>query len=110
MNQIATDTSYRKINLEFLNNSEDDPFDIFYKTHSYGTIKYVRFATSKPEHHEKVVRLLKSGDPLEDFYIQEEDLFKYYRHATTTLRTIVRIPKSPSRKKPGRCMRFRKTS
>ena len=99
MNQMATDTSYRKINLEFLNNSEDDPFDIFYKTRSYGTIKYVRFATSKPEHHEKVVRLLESGDPLEDFYIQEEDLFKYYRHATTTLRTIVANPEISFEKK-----------
>ncbi len=52
MNQMTTDTRYRKINLQFLNNSGDDPFDIFYKTRSYGTIKYVRFATSKPEHHE----------------------------------------------------------
>ena len=90
---MATDTSYRKINLEFLNKNGDDAFDIFYKTRSYGTIKYVRFATSKPEHYEKVVRLLESGDPLEDFYIQEDDLFKYYRHATTTLRKIVANPK-----------------
>jgi HD-GYP domain-containing protein (c-di-GMP phosphodiesterase class II) len=92
MNQMTTDTSYRKINLEFLNNNGDDPFDIFYKTRSYGTIKYVRFATSKPEHHEKVLRLLESGDPLEDFYILEDDLFKYYRHATSTLRKIVANP------------------
>ncbi len=99
MNQITTDTSYRKINLEFLNNSGDDPFNIFYKTRSYGTIKYVRFATSKPDHHEKVLRLLESGDPLEDFYIQEEDLFKYYHHATTTLRTIVANPKISFEKK-----------
>ncbi len=99
MNQITTDTIYRKIDLEFLNNSGDDPFDIFYKTRSYGTIKYVRFATSKPEHHEKVVRLLESGDPLEDFYIQEADLVKYYRHATTTLRQIVANPEISFEKK-----------
>jgi HD-GYP domain-containing protein (c-di-GMP phosphodiesterase class II) len=90
--QMTPDTSYRKINLEFLNNNGDDHFDIFYKTRSYGTVKYVRFATSKPEHHEKVVRLLESGDPLEDFYIHESDLFNYYRHATTTLRKIVSNP------------------
>ena len=96
---MVTDTRYRKINLEFLNDKGDDPFDIFYKTHSYGTVKYVRFATSKPEHHEKVVRLLESGDPLEDFYIHEDDLFKYYRHATTTLRKIVANPKVSFEKK-----------
>ncbi len=96
---MATDTSYRKINLEFLNKNGDDPFDIFYKTRSYGTIKYVRFATSKPEHYEKVLRLLESGDPLEDFYIQEDDLFKYYRHATDTLRKIVANPKISFEKK-----------
>lgn len=99
MNSMATDTSYRKINLEFLNKNGDDAFDIFYKTRSYGTIKYVRFATSKPEHHEKVLRLLESGDPLEDFYIQEDDLFKYYRHATETLRKIVANPKISFEKK-----------
>jgi len=89
---MTADTRYRKINLEFLNDKGDDPFDIFYKTRSYGTVKFVRFATSKPEHHEKVLRLLESGDPLEDFYIHEDDLFKYYRHATTTLRKIVANP------------------
>ncbi len=97
--RMTTDTSYRKINLEFLNNSGNEYFDIFYKTRIYGTVKYVRFATSKPEHHEKVVRLLESGDPLEDFYIQEEDLFKYYRHATTTLRKIVANPEISFEKK-----------
>ena len=97
--RMTTDTSYRKINLEFLNNSGDEYFDIFYKARSYGTVKYVRFATSKPEHHEKIVRLLESGDPLEDFYIQEEDLFKYYRHATTTLRKIVANPEISFEKK-----------
>ncbi len=96
---MATDTSYRRINLEFLNNSGNEHFDIFYKARSYGTVKYVRFATSKPEHHEKVVRLLESGDPLEDFYIQEEELFKYYRHATTTLRKIVANPEISFEKK-----------
>ena len=95
----AIDTSYRRINLEFLNKSGDEHFDIYYKTRSYGTIKYVRFASSKPEHHEKVLRLLESGDPLEDFYIQEKDLFKYYRHATTTLRKIVANPKVSFEKK-----------
>jgi putative nucleotidyltransferase with HDIG domain len=97
--RMTADTSYRKINLEFLNNSGDEYFDIFYKARSYGTVKYVRFATSKPEHHEKVVRLLESGDPLEDFYIQEEELFKYYRHATTTLRKIVANPEISFEKK-----------
>ncbi|NIQ03839.1 MAG: HD domain-containing protein [Nitrospinaceae bacterium] len=96
---MATETSYRKINLEFLNQSGDEHFDIYYKTRSYGTVKYVRFASSKPEHHEKVLRLLESGDPLEDFFIQEEDLFKYYRHATTTLRKIVANPKISFTKK-----------
>jgi putative nucleotidyltransferase with HDIG domain len=97
--RMTADTSYRKINLEFLNNSGNEYFDIFYKARSYGTVKYIRFATSKPEHHEKVVRLLESGDPLEDFYIQEEELFKYYRHATTTLRKIVANPEISFEKK-----------
>lgn len=96
---MTMDTSYRKINLEFLNSNEDEHFDIFFKTRSYGTVKFVRFATSKPEHHEKVLRLLESEDPLEDFYIREEDLFKYYRQATTSLRKIVANPKVSFEKK-----------
>lgn len=81
--------SYRKINLEFLSNSSSESFDIFYKTNSLGKLKFVKFATTDPKHQEKVHRLLESGEATDDFFIQDEDLFKYYAHATRTLRTIV---------------------
>jgi len=90
---------YRRINLEFLSQSSGDHFDIFYKTNSFGQIKFVKFASSEPRHHEKVQRLLESGEALEEFFIQETDLFKYYKHVTNTIRSIVSNPEIPVEKK-----------
>ncbi len=93
------DVSYRKINLEFLSQSSSESFDIFYKTNSLGKIKFVKFATTDPRHQEKVHRLLESGEATDDFFIQDEDLFKYYAHATRTLRSIVNSDSVPTEKK-----------
>ncbi len=83
------DKSYRRINLEFLSGSSSESFDIFYKTNSMGETKFVKFASTDPAHQEKVHRILESGDATQDFFIQDDDLFKYYAHATRTLKTIV---------------------
>lgn len=80
---------YRPINVDFLGYSEVDNFDIYYKSNTFGSATFVKFASSDPEHQHKVKNLLESGDFLEEFYIQEEDLFKYYKHATQSLRNIV---------------------
>ena len=89
MQEDDVDVHYRPINLEFLNQASKEHFDLFYRTESFGSITFVKFASSRPEHHEKVLRLLESGDCEETFYINEEDLFKYYQQATQSLRTIV---------------------
>ena len=94
-----SDVSFRKIDVAFLSKDGNEHFDIYYKTRVFGTDKFVKFASSKPEHHEKVLSLLESGEDIEEFYIQEEDLFKYYQHATDTLRKIVTNPNYPFEKK-----------
>ena len=98
-NSTTTEASFRKIDVAFLSKDGNEHFDVYYKTRVFGTDKFVKFASSKPEHHEKVLSLLESGDDIEDFYIQEEDLFKYYQHATDTLRKIVNDPNYPFEKK-----------
>lgn len=80
---------YRPINLEFLNQASKEHFDIYYKTEAFGSVNFVKFASSRPEHQEKVLKLMESGECEEIFYIHEEDLFKYYQQATQSLRTIV---------------------
>ncbi|MCH8208717.1 MAG: hypothetical protein IIA62_06680 [Nitrospinae bacterium] len=101
---------YRPINIEFLGYSEVDNFDIYYKSNTFGTITFVKFASSNPEHQDKVKRLMETEDFLEEFFIQEGDLFKYYKHATQSLRKIVSSTFISFEKKPKRSMKFRRTS
>lgn len=96
---VAQDQGYRKISLEFLSKSGGESFDIYYKTNSLGQTKFVKFASSDPKHQEKVQRLLESGEATDDFYIEEGDLFKYYQHATQSLRAIVSSSKVPLQEK-----------
>ncbi len=92
---LTVPANYRRIDLKFLDHNGTDHFDIFYKTKVFGKTKFVKYASSKKEHQEKVYRLLESEEKTIDFYIIEEDLFKYYNHATKTLRKIVSNPKLP---------------
>lgn len=43
--------------------------------------------------------MLEQGDSDMELYIQEEDLFKYYQHATQSLKTLVSNPGVPLNKK-----------
>ncbi len=106
---ITKGLEYRPINIEFLDRSGNELFDIFYKTKYYGSVKYVKFASSNPEHQEKVRRLLETGDCTEDFYIHEKDLFKYYSHATKTLSTLVKNPRVPLKVKTEKIYDVSKT-
>jgi HD-GYP domain-containing protein (c-di-GMP phosphodiesterase class II) len=90
---LTEEAQFRRINLEFMNDHGNEAFDIYFKSHSFGMVKFVKFASSKPEHYQKVKRLMDSGEITEEFFIQEDDLFKYYRHATSTLRQIVSNPR-----------------
>jgi hypothetical protein len=92
--EATEEGNYREINIEFLAKGGDEAFDIFYKTDSFGTTKYVKFASTAPEHQEKVKRLLEDGTD-QDFYIHEEDLFKYYKFATNALRADMANPNIP---------------
>ena len=76
----------------------DESFDIFYQTETFGTIKYVLFASTDPKHQDKVKRLLEDGTD-QDFYIHEEDLFKYYKYATKSLKAMVSNPDIPLKEK-----------
>jgi HD-GYP domain-containing protein (c-di-GMP phosphodiesterase class II) len=93
-----TENQYRPIDLEFLTTGGED-FDIFTKTKEFGTTKFVRFASSAPEHQERIRRMIESGDHEINFYIKEEDLFKYYRLATHSLRNFVSDASVPVKKK-----------
>ncbi len=89
---------FRIIDIGFLDKGGDESFDIFYQTESFGTIKYVLFASTDPRHQDKVRRLLEEG-PEQDFYIHEEDLFKYYKYATRSLKAMVSDPAIPMKQK-----------
>jgi len=91
---VTEEGKFREINIEFLAKGEGEAFDIFYKTESFGTDKFVKFASTEPRHQEKVKRLLEEGTD-QDFYIHEEDLFKYYSHATRSLRAVMSNPNIP---------------
>ena len=91
MAEVTEEGSYREINIEFLARGGDEAFDIFYKTDSFGTTKFVKFASTEPKHQEKVKRLLEDGTD-QDFFIHEDDLFKYYKFATNALRADMANP------------------
>jgi len=99
MNTETEEQHYRPINIEFLDKGGEERFDIFYRTESFGSIKFVKFASTDPKHQEKVRRLLEEGEADQEFFIQEEDLFKYYRYATRSLQAIVSSPSVPLEKK-----------
>lgn len=83
---------YRPIKIEFLDNTGDERIDIYYKTQALGQAKFVKFVSNNSEHKEKIRKMLEMGMCEEDFYIHEADLFKYYNHATNSLRTFVSNP------------------
>ncbi len=103
------DSNYRPVNIEFLEQGGDELFDIFYRTESFGEVKFVKFASSSPEHQDKVRNILESGETEEEFYIHEEDLFKYYKHATNTLRAMAKNPRIPQKEKAQKVYEVSKT-
>lgn len=84
--------SFRPVNIEFLAKVEGDSFDIFLQSNSE---TFVKFTSTDPKHQEKVLRLLDEGEIEQEFYIREEDLFKYYQYATQSLRSVMNIPNVP---------------
>ena len=84
--------SFRPVNIDFLAKVEGDSFDIFLQSNSE---TFVKFASTDPKHQEKVLRLLDEGEIEQEFYIREEDLFKYYQYATQSLRSVMNIPNVP---------------
>ena len=91
MGTVTEEGKFREINIEFLAKGGDEAFDIFYKTDSFGVEKFVKFASTERKHQEKVIRLLEEGTD-QDFYIHEEDLFKYYKYATNSLKAVMADP------------------
>ena len=90
---------FRAINLEFLDVGGTQFYDIFYKTISFGSTRFVKFASNHPSHQEKVRKFIESGESNEEFYIREEDLIKYHQQATKSLRAMISNPRIPLQKK-----------
>lgn len=93
MHEEEINKEYRPVKIEFLENTGDDRFDIYYKTQALGVTKFVKFVSTNPDHKEKIRKMLETGMCEEDFYVHESDLFRYYGHATKSLRTFVSDPK-----------------
>ncbi len=98
MDTATEEGKYRGINIKFLAKGGDEGFNIFDKTESFGTEKFVMFSSTERKHQEKIMRLLEEGTD-QDFYIHEEDLFKYYKYATNALRAVVSNPNIPLKEK-----------
>ncbi len=77
---------YRPVNADFLDEAGND-FDVYYKTTSILSSKYVRFIGTN--HKEKILEMLEKGMCENVFYVHESDLFKYYNQATKSLRSFV---------------------
>ncbi|MEE9258353.1 MAG: HD domain-containing phosphohydrolase, partial [Nitrospinaceae bacterium] len=94
-----TEEEFRPVDIEFLAQGGGEPFDIYIKSDSLGSVSFVKFASTRPKHQEKVLRLLEEGDADLELFIQEEDLFKYYQCATKSLLALVNNPKIPHKEK-----------
>lgn len=86
------DGNFRPINLKFLMGEIKESFDIFYKTEAFGSTKFVKFASANPQHQDKVRKLIEEKEGTEEFYIQADDLMKYYNQATVQLREMISDP------------------
>jgi len=84
--------NFRPVNIEFLAKGTGDSFDIFLQSDSEN---FVKFASTDPKHQDKVLRLLEEGEIDQEFFIREEDLFKYYQYATQSLRSVMNDPNVP---------------
>lgn len=84
---------YRPINTDLLDKSRLGSFSLFYKSESFGEVRFVKFSSNEPGHQEKVRGLLESGDFKEQLYINEQDRMKYHAQATESLRELVNDPK-----------------
>ena len=89
------ETHYSPVNLSMITGKGSKAFDIYYKTKTFGTTNFVKFATSSPEHLHKLTKIIEEGDTDQEFYISEDDLFLYYEEATQSLRKMVSDPNVP---------------
>jgi len=102
---------FSPVDLEFFEETGNEVFDIFCKTSTFGTSKYVKFINTRPSNQEKIRKLIQSGESNEEFYIREDDLTKYHGLATKSLRNMIANPQIPfQEKKPRKYMMYQKES
>lgn len=90
---IAQDEQqFRPINLKYLKGEFTESYNIYYKTKAFGTTQYVLFVSADPEHQEKARKLIEEKEGIEDFFIKEDDLNKYFSQATSSLRDMISDP------------------
>jgi len=90
---------FSPVDLEFFEETGNEVFDIFCKTTTFGTSKYVKFINTHPSNQEKIRKLIQSGESNEEFYIREDDLTKYHGLATKSLRNMISNPQIPFQEK-----------
>lgn len=90
---------FSPVDLEFFEEPGNEIFDIFCKTSTFGTSKYVRFINTHPSNQDKIRKLIQSGESKEEFYIREDDLTKYHGLATKSLRNMISNPQIPFQEK-----------
>ena len=90
---------FSPVDLEFFEETGKEVFDIFCKTSTFGTSKYVKFINTHPSNQEKIRKLIQSGESNEEFYIREDDLTKYHGLATKSLRNMISNPQIPFQEK-----------
>ena len=89
MTDSKTEYDYRPINASLLGNDFKFNFNLYYKTHVDGQVKYLKFADQTDEHKDKVRSLLDSGDLEQELFVRELDMVDYYQQATQVLREFI---------------------
>lgn len=98
--QDEVDKDYRPADIEFLQNTGDETFDIYYKASIKNTaVRLVKFVSTDPYDKEKISKLLESGMCEGKFFVHESELVRYYGLATRSLRVFMNNTSIPVQQK-----------
>jgi HD-GYP domain-containing protein (c-di-GMP phosphodiesterase class II) len=80
---------FRPVHLKYLKGEIQENFEIFYKTESFGSTRFVKLVSADPQNQEKAQKLIEEKEGTEDFFIKKEDIGKYFNQATAQLRDMM---------------------
>ncbi|QPJ60576.1 MAG: HD-GYP domain-containing protein [Candidatus Nitronauta litoralis] len=87
--ETKAENEYRPINPRLLGNGFKFNFNLYYKTHVDGQVKFLKFADQTDQHKNKIQSLIDSGDLEEELFVREMDMMGYYQQATEVLREYI---------------------